>query len=297
MSRSVRRRARRAFAGIALLLGACQPLPHPFLDDRPPAALLRVRDVIGVSIAPVDGAPRAVAAKLGTALAAALLKRDILASEKTGNLSSFQLYGRVVEASPRGGKAAVTAYWRLYDAKGRSLGERTAVVEASTKEWETGSDAPLQRLAQSSADGIAPLVEDEAPVEAAAAAEGARRTRIVVRNIGGAPGDGAKSLAAAVKSVLQRRELAVVEPGQPADLYVDADIVVAPAQQNKQHIKITWHVGRQAESAEIGTVGMENDVPRGLLDGPWGDLAYNIALAAGDGLSQLIARAGPPPKP
>ena len=41
-------------AGVALaaLVAACQPLPHPFAEDRPPAALLKVRGVAGVSIAP-----------------------------------------------------------------------------------------------------------------------------------------------------------------------------------------------------------------------------------------------------
>jgi hypothetical protein len=41
---------------------------------------------------------------------------------------------------------------------------------------------------------------------------------------------------------------------------------------------------------------MENDVPKGLIDGPWGDIAYSIALAAGDGLLRLVARGAPAPK-
>src|SRR5258708_1506123 len=41
-------------AGLAMaaFAAACQPLPHPFAEDRPPAALLKVRGVAGVSIAP-----------------------------------------------------------------------------------------------------------------------------------------------------------------------------------------------------------------------------------------------------
>ena len=50
---------------------------------------------------------------------------------------------------------------------------------------------------------------------------------------------------------------------------------------------------RRADGAEIGTVGQENDVPKGLLDGPWGDVAYSVAIAAADGLAQLIARGAP----
>ena len=52
----------------------------------------------------------------------------------------------------------------------------------------------------------------------------------------------------------------------------------------------------RADGAQIGTVGQENNIPRGLLDGPWGDVAYSIAIAASDGLMQLVARGAPQPK-
>ena len=280
-------------AGLALaaLVAACQPLPHPFADDRPPAALLKVRGVAGVSIAPVEGEPAAVAAALGAAVAKALLKHDIPASDKTTSLGSYQLYGRLAEARPPRGKASLTASWRLYDARGEAVGEHSARLEGEAREWESGDAPAVGRLAGLSAEGLAPLLEEEAPAEAAAGG----RTRIAIRNISGAPGDGAKSLAMAIATVLRRQDLAVVENGQPADLYVDGEISVTPVKPHQQHVKILWRVGR-AGGGEIGTVGMENDVPGGLLDGSWGDLAYSIAIAAGDGLMQLVARGAAEPK-
>src|SRR5207302_3806802 len=104
----------------------------------------------------------------------------------------------------------------------------------------------------------------------------------------GAPGDGAKSLAAAVAIVLRKQDLAIVEKDQPADLTIAGEVSVTPTRPNLQHVRILWHVGR-AGGAEIGTVGQENDVPGGILDGAWGDLAYSVAIAAGDGLMQLVA--------
>ncbi len=287
--------SRLAILILAALLAACQPLPHPFADDRPPAALLKVHDVAGVSIAPVEGKPAAVAEKLGAAVASALLKRDIPASDKTTSLRSYQLYGRVAESHPQSGNATVSAYWRLYDAKGRTVGEHSARLEAPTGEWESASARPIELLAGLSADGLAPLLEEEAPVAAARESGGAGRTRIAIGDISGAPGDGAKSLAAAVAAVLKQQDLAIVEKGDKADLTIDGEVSVTPVKANQQHVKIVWHV-RRADGAEIGTAGQENDVPRGILDGPWGDLAYNIAIAAGDGLMQLVARGAPPPK-
>jgi hypothetical protein len=280
---------------LALLLAACQPLPHPFADDRPPAALLKVRDVAGVSIAPIEGKPSAIAEKLGAAVAGALLKRDIPASDKTTSLGSYQLYGRVAESRTQRGTATVSAYWRLYDAKGQTVGEHTARVEAPTGEWESASPPPIDKLAGLSADGLAPLLEEEPAVATAKEVNPAGRIRIAIREISGAPGDGGKSLAAAVASVLKQADLAIVENKEKPDLTVDGEVSVTPVKPDKQHVKIVWHV-RRADGAEIGNVGMENDVPKGLLDGPWGDLAYNIALAAGDGLMQLVARGAPAPK-
>jgi len=283
-----------AILTLPALAGACQPLPHPFADDRPPAELLRVRDVAGVWIAPIEGSPPAIANKLTAAMAKALLKHDIPASDKTTSLGSYQLYGRLAEDPPQQGNMTVTVYWRLYNAKGGTVGEHSDRVEAEAGALEAGDTKAVERLAASSADGLAPMLEEETPVEAA---EGGERghTRIAIGDIKGAPGDGATSLAAAVAAVLKRQDLTIVKPGQPADLTIDGEVTVTPVKAHQQHVKIVWRVDR-AGGGEIGTVGQENDVPGGLLDGPWGDLAYNVAIAAGDGLMQLVARAAPEPK-
>jgi hypothetical protein len=298
-----RRRCRLSGLGLAVLalaapIAACQPLPHPFADDRPPAALLKVRDVAGVSVAPVEGEPAAVAERLSAAVAEALLKRDIPASDKTTGLRSYQLYGRVVESRRQRGNATVSAHWRLYDAKGRTVGEHNAKVDAPAADWESAGAQPIERLAGLSADGLAPLLEEEPTAPTAAAAKEtpeAGRMRIAIGQISGAPGDGGKSLAAAVAIVLKRADLAIVEKKAKPDVTIDGEVSIAPAKNDKQHVKIVWRV-RRADGAEIGNVGQENDVPRGLLDGPWGDIAYNIATAAGDGLMQILARAAPAPK-
>jgi hypothetical protein len=293
-------RGRPALFAVAAMLAGCQPLPHPFADDRPPADLLTVRDSAGVSVAPIAGEPVAVAAKLGAATAQALLERDIPASDKTTSLGSYLLYGRLVPSLADHGSTTVTAYWRLYDAEGHMVGERNSKIEAKTGDWEAGDAKPIGQLAAASAAGIAPLLADEAPAETAKAAatgapSGAGRVRVAVRGINGAPGDGAKSLAAAVATVLRQQDLAIVESGQKPDLTIDGEVSLAPVKPDKQHVKIVWRVLR-ADGVEIGTVGLENDVPRGLLEGPWGDLAYSVAMAAGEGLLQLVARGAPQPK-
>ena len=278
-------------AGAVLLLCACQPLPHPFAGDvpKPGAPILTLRDTASVAIAPLAGAPRATAAKLGPAMAEALQKHDIAASDRTASLDSYHLTGRIQEMAPAGGKTALVASWRLSDPSGKLVGERAQRVEAAQGDWQAGDKDAVTRLAAAGAQEIAALMEDKAPVEA----EQGGRARLLIRGIEGAPGDGGTALETAIATLLKRQDLAIVsDPQAKADLVLDAVVKVAAPKAGKQNVKIVWRV-RRADGSEIGTVGQENDVPAGLLDGAWGDVAYVVAASAQDGIMALVARGAP----
>jgi hypothetical protein len=287
------RRCGRAALALALAVASCQPLPHPFADDKPPAALLKVRDTAGVSIAPLVGSPAAIGRQLADAMAKAFLKRDIPASDKTASLDSYQLYGRLVESRPRDGRVTLLALWWLYDGNGKIVGKRSADVVAAAGSGRLTADGPIARLASLSADKLAPLLVGNQPA-AASPTPAPGRIRVAIDRIAGAPGDGATALKTAVATVLQRQNLAIVAAGGKADLHVAADVSVSPAAPGRQHITIVWHV-RRADGTEIGTVGQQNDVPQGQLTGRWGAVAYDVAVAAAGGLMQLVERGAPPP--
>jgi hypothetical protein len=330
---------------LAVLLASCQPLPHPFAEDRPPRELLAIPESAGVSIAPVEGQPTAIAARLGAATARALLGHEIPASAKTIGRGSYRLYGGITQTSGRRGRSAVAVLWRLDDATGRRIGEREVRIEGTEEEWRSAEGAMIDRLAALSADAVARLFVGvpasprlaamvpaiSGPTEPAAAMPGPPppkppvpgratvrpaipappstqpgspteanpsrkqengRIRVALRRVTGAPGDGAASLARAVTSVLRQRTLTIVDPGGKADFYIEGEVTITPAGSDKQHVKIVWRV-RDANGAELGTVGQENDVPRGLLSRQWGDVAYAVAAAASDGLMQVLASAPP----
>lgn len=283
--------ALRSLAAASLVVAACQPLPHPFADDapRPGSPMLTLRDSASVTIAPIDGTPRATAEKLGPAMASALQQREIAASDKTSSIGSYELVGRIEEMPPSGDEVALVAIWELRDPGGQSLGERTERLDAPARDWEQGSDDAVARLAAASADRLAALLQDDAPIEA----EAGGHTRLMINGIQGAPGDGGESLPRAISEILKRQDVAIVtDPQAKADLVLDADVIVASPKAGKQNVKIVWRV-RRRDGGEIGTVGQENDVPAGLLNGPWGDVAYMVAVSAQDGIMQLVARGAP----
>jgi hypothetical protein len=269
----------------------CQPLPHPFAGDVPRrgAPILDLRDSTSITIAPIEGLPRATAEKLGPAMASALQEREIAASEKTASIGSYQLVGRIQAMAPSQGKAALVVLWELRDPSGQRVGERAERVDAPSDDWDAGSEDAVARLAAASATQIAALLQDEAPNEA----EIGGRTRLAIGAITGAPGDGDQALVNSITEILKKQDLAIVsDPQAKADLVLDADIAVAKPKGGKQNVKIVWHV-RRKDGAEIGTVGQENDVPAGLLDGAWGDVAYMVAVSAQEGIMELVARGAP----
>jgi hypothetical protein len=277
----------------ALAAAACQPLPHPFAADvpRPGSPILTLRDSASVTIAPVQGAPRATAEKLGSAMASALQQLEIPASDKAASIGSYELVGKIATTPASAGKTALVAVWNLREPSGLSLGERTERLEAPMRDWEEGAQDAVTRLAAASAVRLAAMLQDEAP----AGAETGGQTRLLISSVDGAPGDGTDSLPRAITEVLRRQDIAIVtDPEAKADLVLRAAVVVDKPKAGKQNVKIVWYV-RRKDGGEIGTVGQENDIPAGLLDGPWGDVAYMVAVSAQDGIMQLVARGTLPP--
>jgi hypothetical protein len=295
---AARRGARRRAAAAAILLlsaVACQPLPHPFAHDVPPpgSPILSLPDMASVAIAPLAGEPRATALKLGPAMAKALLEHEIAASTRTAGLDSYALLGRIQAMPPSQGEAALVALWELRDPSGKRLGARAVRVVAKNGDWEAGNDDAVARLAAAGADQLVGLMQDKAPAEAAVGG----RTRLLIGGVAGAPGDGGEALEKAITALLKRQDIAIVtDPQAGADLVLAADVALDRPRAGQQHVKIVWRVRRE-NGDEIGTVAQENDVPAGLLDRAWGDLAYTVAVAAQDGIMALVARGAPPQSP
>jgi len=116
------------------------------------------------------------------------------------------------------------------------------------REWESGDAPAIERLAKLSAEGLAPLLqEDEAPVEAAAAG----RTRVAIRDIRGAPGGWRQIAGGRGGDRVAAAGSAIVENGQPADLTIDGEVSVNPGQAEPaaRQDPLRVHRGNGRESA------------------------------------------------
>src|SRR5579872_564152 len=202
-----------AVAALTLLVAACQPLPHPFEDDKPAphAPIISLRNTTSVSVAPVAGLEPEARDQLAEAMASALQDLDVLASADSASRGSLSLLG-----TARAAGAGVAVDWRLVDPGGKALGQGSDSAQVSLAAINRGDAAALKSLALAAAPDVAKLLQDDMPIEAADV--GSLR-KVVVLPVTGAPGDGRNALQLAMSAALTQAKLTVL-PGQPGEAKV-----------------------------------------------------------------------------
>jgi len=276
-------------AALALLLLGCQPLPHPFEDDRPAprAPIMTLPDTDTVLVSPIAGLDPDARQNLAHATAEALQANDILASDTVGNRGSLNLLG-TASANGRG----VKVDWRLIDPSGKTVGTATSGAGVSLDSLNRGDAAALKALATDSATAIARLLGDDPSAPAPSGPGSSLNYRqVTVVPVTGAPGDGKQALTAAMTSALKRARLTVM-PGEHRGetLSVVGTVSIDRPQNGQQHVAITWAL-LQPDGKQLGVVKQENAVPQGSLDGRWGEVANAVAQAAAPGILALIEKA------
>jgi hypothetical protein len=274
-----------AVIAFALLLSACQPLPHPFEDDRPTphAPIISLRNPTSVVVAPVAGLGPDARDQLAEAMASALQDLDVLASAESSSRGSLSLLGTV-----RAADSGVAVDWRLIDPGGRALGQGSGSAAVSLDSLNRGDEAALKALALAAAPDVAKMLQDDAPI---APAEPSLR-QIVVLPVSGAPGNGGDALKLAMTAALTQAKLTVLPeaPSGAQILSVVGSVALDRPQNGQQHVAITWAL-MDPGGKQLGVVKQENAVPQGSLDGRWGDVANFVAAAAAPGILAIIEKA------
>lgn len=304
------------------LLGNSGPGPTA-LNEPPPAAAPQSAPQSSqarVAVAPVIGAPDAVAKQLQQQLSSAAAQKRITVA--TGNdKADYTLRGYVVSAAEKTG-TKVSYIWDVTDPAGKRVnritGEETVPGAAGKDPWAAVTPQILQTIADKTAGSLASWLPTQGsgavaaaggtnvPVQTAAAtgatpmatkanAGGPTTGSIgnqgpvaaVVPSVTGAPGDGGTSLTGALQRELTKNGVALTSTPGGGVYRVEGKVAVGEAKDGKQPIQIDWMV-KDAAGKKVGTVSQKNEIPQGSLDGAWGKTADNAAAAAAQGILKLL---------
>lgn len=283
------------------LLAACGAVPQPFrgtpkvTSDNP---LLDMPTAVGIAVLPVRGAPQPLDMQISTALAARLQAYEIPAEAVPSNPGlGFTLDGeaRATEATARDVSVVVT--WSLRSRRGTPVRTYRQVVTVPAEVWQAGDMVTATRLGNEAALAIGDMIggiaiPSQGPAQETVAAEQPRPNfpTVSVKPVEGAPGDGRETLRQAVMQSLTYN--GVKSDDVSPDVTLTCTITLSAFDANLQKVEILWHaVGRDGK--ELGTVRLDNTIPIGALDGPWGPTAFSVAEAALNDLLTLLATHAP----
>lgn len=281
-------------AALALLLAlpACGDLPQPY-RGRPggQAGLLAAPPAYRLAVPAPAGAllTDAQAESFAEALSTALLTAEVPASATTPLPLDWRL---TVEARLQGN--AVVPRYVLLDPDGQQQGA-TLGTRIPASDWQDARPEVFQRVAREAAPRIADLL-----LRAEAARKGndpaslteAGPPRIYVPMVRGAPGDGNEALTARIRDALATQGMTVQTQAQGARFAVTGQVgVFNQPGTSTQRVELMWTVSR-ADGHDLGRVLQLNEVPMGVLDRFWGDVAFAAANEAAGGVRTVVQNAG-----
>ncbi len=271
--------------------------------------------VTRMDLAPIVGAPPNVATQLAQELVTAGEQNKLtLTPEGTG--SPYTLRGYLVATKEKKG-SKISYILDVSDTKGQRVtrvsGEQLVPGRSGSDPWSGVDSAALRslagtitsQLAANLSGGSAPPPVASSPgsdpspspsaraPEAAAPAPVARAPKgpvtTMVSPVSGAPGDGTKSLTAAIKKRLYAKGIKLTSVQSDNTYTVKAVVSVKDASGGKENVRIDWQV-LDPSGKRVGTVSQQNTIPKGSLNGPWGAIADAAAGAAADGIIKLLPK-------
>ena len=271
-----------------------------------------------LDLAPIVGAPANVTEEFAQELVAAG-KNNKLTITPNGTGSSYIIKGYLLATSERKG-AKISYILDINDSKGgkvgRVSGEQVVPGRSGADPWSGVDSAAIRSLAAKIAPQIAstlsggsaappPVASDPPPSPGTSPSAGAKPSTTtatapaprvakgpvtaMVSPVSGAPGDGMKSLTAAIKKRLYAKGVKLTSVQSENTYTVKGIVSLKDASGGKQSIRIDWQV-IDPSGKRVGTVSQQNTIPKGSLNGPWGAIADAAAGAAADGIVKLLPK-------
>jgi hypothetical protein len=295
------------------VVGGATPGERQALATPAPAQAAPVQS--RVAIAPVIGAPDAVARQFSTQLSDAVERQRIAVAKAPIDKADYTLRGYVVAAREKTG-IKVSYIWDVTDPAGKRVnritGEEVVATPDAREPWAAVTPKVVQTIAGKTAASLGVWLPNHMqaavattqstaatgaqPVPTVLASAAATTTGSIGREGGvaalvpsvtGAPGDGAVSLTGALQQELSRNGVALADKASPAAYRVEGKVTMGAGRDGKQPIQIDWHV-KDPQGKRLGTVSQKNEIPQGSLDGSWGKTADAAAAAAAQGILKLL---------
>jgi hypothetical protein len=150
-----------------------------------------------------------------------------------------------------------------------------------------GPATPTSAAPPPTPGGAPPVAAPPPPAPTAAA----KFPRVRVATVTGAPGDGNRTLTAGMRRALGESEIVLVDAADGNAVTVIGSVEISAPAEGKQRIVIRW-VLKGPGGEQLGDLEQANVIKAGALNGEWGGVAHVIALAASEGILELIRRAG-----
>ena len=311
-------------SGSSILGGPSGNVPDTQLSQPAPTQSTQTR----VAIAPIIGAPDAVAKQLQSDFSAAVDKQKV-AIAAPGERADYTLRGYVVAAKEKA-QTKVSYIWDVTDPSGKRVnritGEEIVAGTPSKDAWESVSPQVAQQIAQKSAASFGTWLAQAGGQAAVASAP---------IGVGAAPPPVQNAIAANTTPTPQTASLRT-PPSNPASGSISRSDLIAivpavtgapgdgaqsltgaiQAELAKNGVPLSSEASNTAYRVEgvvkmgqardgrqpiqidwnvkdpagkkLGTVSQKNEIPEGSLDGSWGKTADAAAAAAAQGILKLL---------
>jgi hypothetical protein len=222
------------------------------------------------------------------AVAEALLKREVPAVAE----SPLPLDWRLAMDMRLEGNRVVPRY-ALFDPDGAPQGvaEGNAIPARDWARPSAGLFADVANDASRRAADLLLRAEAARKSSAPSALMAAGPPRLYLLPVRGAPGDGNESLTARMRDSLGDYGILAQDVADGAGFAADGRVNVVPVGRGMQRVEILWIVSRR-DGQDLGRVLQMNEIPAGLLDRHWGDIAFAAAAEAAGGVQRVIENAG-----
>ena len=303
------------FAGVLLSIGACDRigpydfLPKPYQPEGKGQNVLWAYNLENHIVVPhISGLEAETSLPLQKAVVAELAKRDIVGSLSRVPQNTFVFQGSIIQKGGHTDPRIIR--WRMIDPNKQVayVLETPAGYDLTNPNDESANlDAELarhiadkiasrtvghisgvpSRTSKPTAISRPPEVTPPQTKEELLTS----RPKFYVLPVLGAPGDGNKSLRAAVEETLAHNDMTVVPNPASNAVRLQCVMTLDPLTGGQDLVRLRWEV-KTSDGRVLASMEQENTIPRNSLAGPWGETAYIIAAGAVDGVLTLLSELG-----